>query len=87
MDNETKQPGEPGQQKEGKSVVNYRPGVEGQDCLSCANFDEPDRCQKVRGEISPTGVCDLWEVPSEIDGMQMGDMEALEEILFGPGGQ
>lgn len=72
--------------KTSKATVDYRPGREGEDCLACKNFDEPDRCKKVRGEISPTGTCDLWEMPDEVDGLTFGDSESLEDILFGPGG-
>jgi len=69
-----------------KGEVNYRPGIEGEDCLGCENFKEPDRCDLVRGEISPTGTCDLWESPSSVDGLEFGDSESIEDILFGPGG-
>lgn len=68
-----------------KKDVNYGPGVEGQDCLSCGNFKEPDRCSRVHGEISPSGTCDLWEMPDSVDGMSFGDTASIEDILFGPG--
>lgn len=87
IDNETEgleapEPPKPRQ----KSEVNYRPGKNEEDCLGCEFFEEPDRCSRVRGEISPTGVCDLWESPNSIDGLEFGDSESIEDILFGSGG-
>lgn len=67
-----------------KQTVDYRPGLEGEDCLACANFLEPDRCSKVKGEVSPSGTCDLWTMPDELG---EGNMDSIENILFGPGGQ
>jgi hypothetical protein len=54
-------------------LVNYKPlGANGNEgCASCHYFISPDRCYLVEGEISPTGLSDLylsedeakWEVP------------------------
>lgn len=67
-----------------KDTANYGPGMDGQDCLACENFKEPDRCKKVRGEISPTGTCDLFEGANNIPGLDMDEM-GIDEFLFGAG--
>jgi len=85
LENETQYEGQSDKapKQESKSTVNYGPGIEGQDCLGCEHFQEPDRCHRVRGEISPTGTCDLWTSPSQVEGFEFGDSESIEEILFG----
>src|SRR6266568_1187642 len=42
--------------------ANYDPtgGVAGKACANCHWFDSPNSCFVVAGEISPTGVSDLW---------------------------
>jgi len=69
-----------------KAVAEYGPGLEGQDCLSCQNFMEPDRCKRVLGEVAPTGGCSLHESQQTAGGMGFGDTSGMEEILFGMGG-
>jgi len=86
--NETEMPpSEEETEKVSKSTAEYRPAEGRDECLACANFKEPDRCSEVRGEISPTGTCNLWESPNEIDGFEFGDAQSMESILFGPGDQ
>lgn len=84
MENETVVEGEAPKEQQSKSTVEYGPGIEGEDCLACKNFKEPDRCRLVRGEISPSGTCNLWELPEEVAGFSFGDSESIEDILFGP---
>ncbi|WP_417436490.1 hypothetical protein [Idiomarina abyssalis] len=84
MENKTEFENETKPELIAKADAEYRPGVEGEDCMACQHFQEPDRCGKVRGEISPTGTCDLWELPDE---MGMGqEASSIEDILFGGGG-
>lgn len=40
--------------------VNYREGSEEAACAMCVNFQPPDRCHTVLGEISPAGICDQF---------------------------
>ena len=86
MKNETERPQNDAPKMVDKDVVNYGPGKDGSDCLACEHFVEPDRCKRVRGEISPTGTCDLWTSPTQVDGLEFGDSDSIEQILFSPAG-
>lgn len=75
-----------------KDAVNYRVGdPQGMSCGSCMNFrPEMLMCSKVRGEISPSGLCDLYESAREGE-VPPGepaapvDQALLDEMLFGGG--
>lgn len=76
--------------KERKETVEYRPGEPGQDCISCAHFEEPEGCSKVVGLIYRSGTCNLWEAnldtvdPAESNNELEGlDAEGLDAFLFG----
>lgn len=42
-----------------KDEVNYR---QYEKCLTCTHFYNPGSCELVQGNISPDGLCDLWEI-------------------------
>lgn len=47
--------------KQPKAEVKYTPhGTRQEHCSICAHFEEPAGCEKVEGEISPNGWCDLF---------------------------
>lgn len=58
--------------KKKQSQVNYRPAENDQTaCGVCANFQPPNQCALVYGDISPTGTCDLFQ-PKQPEGQQPG---------------
>ena len=49
------------QQKLTQAIAKYQPTPKGNDhCGACANFQAPNACRFVQGEISPTGWCQLY---------------------------
>ncbi|HKK30805.1 MAG TPA: high-potential iron-sulfur protein [Alphaproteobacteria bacterium] len=44
-----------------KKAVNYQyEPKDGKRCEVCQNWQPPDACKLIRGEISPDGWCQLW---------------------------
>lgn len=49
------------QQKISPAIAKYQPTPNGGDhCEICSNFQAPNACQFVQGEISPKGWCQLF---------------------------
>lgn len=46
---------------ESKAVAHYRAGSRRERCGLCTMFVAPSSCTKVRGDISPSAVCDYFE--------------------------
>lgn len=78
-----------------KDEAGYRRGdPQGDSCAACMNFrPEMEQCTAVQGQISPAGLCDLFEPagegrtpPGEPAMPPRGggpDEAALEQLLFG----
>lgn len=64
-----------------KEVANYRPSGGETACEGCKHFVAPEGCTRVLGQISASGVCDLWE-PKETDALMS---EGLDSFLFSGG--
>jgi hypothetical protein len=44
-----------------KTVVSYQDSPNGsQQCSNCAQFEAPNACKFVEGDISPTAWCKVW---------------------------
>ena len=49
------------QEKISQAVAKYQPSPNGKDhCEICTNFQPPNTCKFVQGEISPKGWCQLF---------------------------
>jgi hypothetical protein len=49
------------QEKIGPTLAEYQATPKGDDrCALCSNFQAPNACKFVQGEISPTGWCQLY---------------------------
>lgn len=60
-----------------QAEANYRPAENPlQSCGKCGTFMAPDKCSKVQGKISETGLCDLFQ---EVVGP---DEETLMKAMF-----
>jgi hypothetical protein len=52
---------QPPTQKVDKKLVMYQPiPKNGQSCNKCVNFEPPNACKLVAGDISPAGWCQLF---------------------------
>ena len=65
-----------------KEVAGYRPSGGETACEGCEHFVAPEGCTRVLGQISASGVCDLWE-PAQTDALMA---DGLDEFLFSGGG-
>ncbi len=46
-----------------KDVHYQQEPKDGQECSKCANFEAPNACKLVEGEIKPNGWCQLFKAP------------------------
>lgn len=53
-------------------------------CMSCANFVEPDRCLIVAGAINPQGLSDFFTPASENPGDTIGNAAGNPPAMTGP---
>lgn len=45
-----------------KYQVDYSPGSRREHCAICTYFEQPQACEKVKGDIDPAYWCDLFEL-------------------------
>lgn len=68
-------------QKQNQADVHYRDCQNPQECCdSCTHFQAPKSCELVDGDISPMGVCDLYDAKDQgMQGMGMKPGQPPEE--------
>lgn len=63
--------GDQGQMDPSDPEVAYMTGDQGPFmCSHCINFQQPNACSKVAGEIDPNGCCNLYESSETTEGSQ-----------------